>query len=99
VQNGVFQAVPDDGTTGEEYSFTSAANLISVTPTVSGPTPGQGGVEIAARFDARIKPGDRVAVKSDISPQLSGTYKAASVKINFDSHGPASIHIQAQPLK
>jgi len=98
VQNGIFQAVPDDGDTGEEFSFTSDRNLVSLSPSVSGPSPGQGGVEIVGKFDARIKPGDRVAVQSDINPQLSGTYKVTSVTANFDSHGPASVQVQAQSI-
>ncbi len=94
IQNGVLQAVMDDADTGDVWSFSSANNLISCTPLLNGPTPGQSGIEITAKFEARPKPGDRMVVQSSINPRLSGTYKATSVTLNFDSHGPATLQAQ-----
>lgn len=89
VQNGVFQALMDDTDTSEHFSFASANNLISCVPQLDGPTQRQVGVEVTAKFDARMKPGDRMVVQSTVSPQLNGTYKATAVQLAFDSHGPA----------
>lgn len=98
VQNGVLQAVMDDQDTGDVWSFTSGNNLISCTPLLNGPTEGQSGIELVAKFEARPKPGDRMVVQSSVNPQLSGTYKATSVTLTFDSHGPAQLQAQCVTL-
>lgn len=95
VQNGVLQAVMDGKDTGEGFSFSSDTNLVAVTPVLNGPLQVPIGVEIAAKFEARVKPGDRCIVQSSVAPELSGAYTATSVSLSFDSHGPASTKIQS----
>lgn len=95
VQDGVFQAVQDRSDTGNRHDFDSEFNLLSVAPTLAGAGEPLTGVEVVARFDPRVKPGDRVVVRSVLAPNLSGSYKAQSVTQAFDSHGPASTSIQA----
>jgi len=97
VQDGVFQAVSDKRDTGNGFIFTSNSNLISCAPLLNGPLQVKVGVEIVAKFDARMKPGDRMVVKSTVSPELSGDYKSTKVDLSFDSHGPAQL--KAQSLK
>lgn len=97
VQDGVFQAVQDTRDTGRIFSFSSERNLISAQPLLNGPTADNVGVEIVAKFDARMKPGDQMIIDSSVNPSLSGTYKATSVTLAFDSHGAASL--KAQSLK
>lgn len=92
VQDGVFQAVPDNATSGTVWPFDADVNLLSVTPKLDGTS---SGVEIAARFTPGVKPGDIVRVRSRVAPDLSGDYKASSVALSFDSHGAADIKIQA----
>lgn len=92
VQDGVFQAVSDSGTTGTVQVFDADVNLIGATPKLDGTSTG---VEIAARFTPGVKPGDIVRVRSRVAPDLSGDYKASSVALSFDSHGAADIKIQA----
>lgn len=95
VQNGVFQAVDDRRDTGRVHSFDSDYNLMSCMPLLNGPLQMQAGVEIQAKFDARVKPGDRMRIRSTISPNLSGEYKVTSVNLSFDSHGPAVLRAQS----
>lgn len=95
VQNGVFQAVSDRRDTGRVHSFDSDYNLLSCMPLLNGPLQRQAGVEIQAKFDARVKPGDRMRIRSTIAPDLSGEYKVTSVNLSFDSHGPALIRAQS----
>lgn len=95
VQDGVFQAVGDRTDSGNVHSFDSDVNLISIAPTLAGAGEPMTGVELVARFDARAKPGDRCNVRSALSPNLSGSYKAQTVTLSFDSHGPATVKIQA----
>lgn len=97
VQDGVFQAVKDERDTGRILVFTSARNLISAVPLLNGPLAANVGVEITAKFDARMKPGDRMVIESSINPALNGSYKATSVNLSFDSHGGAQL--KAQSLK
>lgn len=97
VQDGIFQAVMDDSDTGREFLFTSDRNLISAVPLLNGPTANNVGVEIMAKFDARMRPGDRMTVSSQVNPALNGSYKSTSVILTFDSHGAASL--KAQSLK
>lgn len=97
VQDGVFQAVMDNKDTGRDFFFTSDRNLITAVPLLNGPTADNVGVEITAKFDARMKPGDRMTIDSRINPALNGSYKSTSVNLTFDSHGQASI--KAQSLK
>ncbi len=98
VQDGIFQAISDKSDSGNGFSFSSQSNLITCVPLLNGPLQVQVGVEIAAKFDARMKPGDRMIVQSDVAPQLSGTYKATSVGLAFDSHGPAALTAQSMRL-
>jgi hypothetical protein len=95
IQNGVFQALQDDRDTGDAFFFSSESNLINCVPVLNGPTQEEAGVKVTAKFDARMKPGDRMVVESRINPQLSGTYKCTSVALSFDSHGAASIEAQS----
>lgn len=95
VQNGVFQAIMDGQDSGGVFSFDSDTNLISVTPVLNGPLQVPIGIEISAKFEARVKPGDRCIVRSTIAPQLNGSYTATSVGLAFDSHGAASTKIQS----
>lgn len=97
VQNGVFQAVQDSRDTGRIFTFTSDRNLISAQPLLNGPTAENVGLEITAKFDARMNPGDRMIVESAVNPLLNGTSKATEVSLAFDSHGPA--YIVAKSLK
>ncbi|MNN37352.1 hypothetical protein D3C81_1512950 [compost metagenome] len=97
VQDGILQAVMDDRDTGREFLFSSERNLISAVPLLNGPTADNVGVEIVAKFDARMKPGDRMTIESQINPALNGSYKSTSVNLTFDSHGQASL--KAQSLK
>lgn len=99
VQNGTFQAVMDDRDTGEQFSYTSNGNLMALSPLLNGPTQSEAGIELTAKFDARVKPGDRLRVQSTLNPELSGTYKATSVTLDFDSHGAAQLKAQATALK
>lgn len=95
VQNGVFQAVQDERDTGRVFSFSSDVNLINAQPLLNGPTAENVGVEILAKFDARINPGDRMIIQSSVNPLLDGTYKATNVDLDFDSHGSAAIRVQS----
>ena len=96
VQNGTFQAIMDGQDSGEGFSFDSDTNLIACVPVLNGPLQVPIGIEVTAKFEARVKPGDRIIVRSTISPELSGTYTATGpVTIAFDSHGPASTKIQS----
>jgi hypothetical protein len=97
VQDGVFQAVMDNQDTGRDFFFTSERNLITAVPLLNGPTADNVGVEITAKFDARMKPGDRMTIDSLVNPALNGSYKSTSVTLTFDSHGQALI--KAQSLK
>jgi len=97
VQDGIFQALSDKRDSGREFLFTSERNLISAVPLLNGPTAENVGVEITAKFDARMKPGDRMTVQSTINPALNGSYKSTSVNLSFDSHGSAML--RAQSLK
>lgn len=97
VQDGVLQAVMDNKDTGREFFFTSERNLINAVPLLNGPTAENVGVEIVAKFDARMKPGDRMTIDSLINPALNGSYKSTSVNLAFDSHGQATL--KAQSLK
>lgn len=95
VQNGTFQAIMDGTDSGEAFSFDSDTNLISCTPVLNGPLQVPIGIEIVAKFEARVRPGDRCVVRSNVSPELSGSYTATAVNIAFDSHGQASTKIQS----
>jgi hypothetical protein len=92
VQDGVFQAVPDSTTSGSVHVFDADVNLLGAAPKLDGTS---SGVEIIGRFAPGVKPGDIVRVRSRVAPDLSGDYKASSVALDFDSHGPAGIKIQA----
>lgn len=95
VQDGVFQAVSDDRDTGRVFAFDTDTNLISAVPLLNGPMAANVGVEVVAKFDARMKPGDRMVVRSSINPDLNGSYKVTSMDLSFDSHGGASIKAQS----
>lgn len=95
VQDGVFQAVGDDRDTGRTFLFTSESNLISAVPLLNGPMAENVGVEVVAKFDARMKPGDQMIIQSSVNPLLDGSYKVTSVNLQFDSHGFASIKVQS----
>lgn len=95
VQDGVFQAVSDRRDTGRSFLFSSDNNLISAAPLLNGPMADNVGVEVVAKFDARMKPGDQMIVQSSVNPLLDGSYKATSVNLQFDSHGQASIKVQS----
>lgn len=97
VQDGIFQALSDKRDSGRDFFFTSENNLISAAPLLNGPTAENVGVEVVAKFDARMKPGDRMTIQSSINPALNGSYKATSVNLAFDSHGAATL--KAQSLK
>lgn len=95
IQDGVFQAISDKRDSGREFFFTSENNLISAVPLLNGPSAENVGVEITAKFDARMKPGDRMTIQSSVNPALNGSYKSTSVNLQFDSHGSASIKAQS----
>lgn len=97
VQDGIFQAIGDDRDSGKEFLFTSERNLINAVPLLNGPTADNVGVEITAKFDARMKPADRMTIQSSVNPSLDGSYKSTSVNLSFDSHGAAQL--RAQSLK
>lgn len=95
VQDGVFQALSDDRSSGRSFLFSSDQNLISAVPLLNGPMAESVGVEAISAFDARIKPGDQMIIQSSVNPLLDGAYKATSVNLQFDSHGSASIKVQS----
>lgn len=95
VQDGVFQAVSDKRDTGRSFLFTSDNNLINASPLLNGPMADNVGVEIVAKFDARMKPGDQMVVRSSVNPMLDGSYKVTSVNLQFDSHGQAMLKAQS----
>lgn len=95
VQDGVFQAISDKRDSGRSFLFTSDRNLLSAAPLLNGPMADNVGVEIMAKFDARMKPGDQMIVQSSVSPLLDGSYKSTSVNLQFDSHGPALLRAQS----
>lgn len=98
VQDGIFQALSDRRDSGRVFSFSSERNLLSAVPVLNGPTAENIGVEIVAKFDARMKPGDRMLVESRVNPALNGAYKVTSVGLSFDTHGNASIKAQSLRL-
>lgn len=95
VQDGIFQAIGETSSTGNQFPFQSGANLISVSPVLNGPLEARIGVKIDATFEARIKPGDRAVVASTITPDLNGQYVATAVDMSFDSHGGAGTTIES----
>lgn len=95
VQDGVFQAISDKRDSGRSFIFTSDTNLISAAPLLNGPMADNVGVEITAKFDARMKPGDGMIIQSSVNPLLDGSYKSTSVNLQFDSHGSALLKAQS----
>lgn len=95
VQDGVFQAISDDRDSGRSFLFTSDRNLLSAAPLLNGPMADNVGVEITAKFDARMKPGDQMIIQSSVNPMLDGSYKVTSVNLQFDSHGQAMLKAQS----
>lgn len=95
IQDGIFQAISDKRDSGREFLFTSDRNLITAVPLLNGPTSDNVGVEVTAKFDARMKPGDRMTIVSGINPELNGSYKSTSVNLSFDSHGAAMLKAQS----
>lgn len=95
VQDGVFQAISDDRDSGRSFLFTSDRNLLSAAPLLNGPMADNVGVEITAKFDARMKPGDQMIIQSSVNPLLDGSYKVTSVNLQFDSHGQAMLKAQS----
>jgi hypothetical protein len=95
VQDGVFQAVSDKRDTGRAFVFTSSNNLMNAVPLLNGPMADNVGVEVTAKFDARMKPGDQMVIQSSVNPLLDGSYKVTSVNLQFDSHGQALIKAQS----
>lgn len=95
VQDGVFQAISDKRDSGRSFLFTSERNLLSAAPLLNGPMADNVGVEIMAKFDARMKPGDQMIVQSSVNPLLDGSYKVTSVNLQFDSHGQALLRAQS----
>ena len=95
VQDGVFQAISDKRDSGRSFLFTSGSNLINASPLLNGPMADNVGVEIQAKFDARMKPGDKMIIQSSMNPLLDGSYKSTSVNLQFDSHGQALLKAQS----
>lgn len=95
VQDGLFQAISDDRDSGRSFLFTSDRNLLSAAPLLNGPMADNVGVEITAKFDARMKPGDQMIIQSSVNPLLDGSYKVTSVNLQFDSHGQAMLKAQS----
>lgn len=95
VQDGVFQAISDKRDSGRSFLFTSDRNLLSAAPLLNGPMADNVGVEITAKFDARMKPGDQMIIQSSVNPLLDGSYKVTSVNLQFDSHGQALLKAQS----
>lgn len=98
VQDGVFQALSDKRDSGRAFGFDSTRNLISATPLFNGPLQVRVGVAVVAKFDARMRPGDRMVVKSTVNPSVNGDTKATSVNLSFDSHGAATLKAQSLRL-
>lgn len=98
VQNGTMQAISDNSTSGRSFAFTSDRNLLQCTPLMNGPLQQKVGVEIIAKFDSRMVPGDMMQVRSSVNPDLSGNYKATSTTLDFDSHGPAFLKAQSMAI-
>lgn len=95
VQDGIFQAISDKRDSGRAFLFTSDNNLLSASPLLNGPMADNVGVEITAKFDARMKPGDQMIIQSSVNPLLDGSYKVTSVNLQFDSHGQALLKAQS----
>lgn len=98
VQDGVFQALSDKRDSGRGFSFISDRNLISAAPLFNGPLQVRVGVAVSAKFDARMRPGDRMIVRSTTDPSVNGETKATSVTLSFDSHGAATLKAQSLRL-
>ena len=89
IQGGVLQVIKDgQGLPGEALEISSRnRNLISISPSASGPDAAQDGVEIIAQLDPSIRPGSVVSVDSHDQPNLNGFYVAQSVNALGDTHG------------
>ena len=89
IQGGVLQVIKDgQGLPGEALVISSRnRNLISISPSASGPDAAQDGVEIIAQLDPSIRPGSVVSVDSHDQPNLNGFYVAQSVNALGDTHG------------
>lgn len=98
VQDGVFQALSDKRDSGRAFAFVSDRNLINATPLFNGPLQVRVGVAVVAKFDARMRPGDRMVVTSAANPSVNGETKATSVTLSFDSHGAATLKAQSLRL-
>ena len=86
IQDGVFQAIDDDIGSRKLYVLDDAT-LISVSPLLNGQLQFKVGVDITTVLDARIVPGDKVQVKSSVSPDLNGTYIVDECQLSGASHG------------
>lgn len=91
VNDGVFQAVGDDSTMGDGAWLLNGDGgpLISVSPIQAGPPQITPGVTIKAIYVPGIVPGQKVEVRSTISPKLNGFYKVGSISINLDAYSPS----------
>ena len=87
IQDGVFQAIDDDNGSRKLYVLDDAT-LISVSPLLNGQLQFKVGVDITTVLDARIVPGDKVQVKSSVSPDLNGIYIVDECQLTGESHGP-----------
>jgi len=87
IQDGVLQAIDDDTGSRKLYVLDDAT-LVSVGPLLNGQLQQRVGVDIATTLDARIVPGDKVQVKSSVSPDLNGVYIVDECQISGESHGP-----------
>lgn len=89
IQGGILQVIKDgQGLPGEALIISSRnRNLISISPSASGPDAAQDGVEIIAQLDPSIRPGSVVSVDSHDQPSLNGFYVAQTVNASGDTHG------------
>lgn len=87
VQDGIFQAVSDVSNLPGYYVVSPETGLQSAQPLLSGPFMVQSGVEIQALMNPRLKPGELVALSSNLDPSLNGEYKIHNVDFAGETHG------------
>ena len=89
VQNGIFQALNDSGSSSERIYEISpqAGNLFSATASLVDMFQTVTAMEISAFLNPKIIPGDTVNLKSDFVPMYNGKYKVYNITFDGDTNG------------
>lgn len=88
IQNGVFQAVDDLRSLNLKTVISADNNsLIKITPILNGVMQVKTGVEVTAILNPQVTPASRIDVRSNVSPDLNGIYKAHSIDYKGDTRG------------